>query len=84
VQVHINPTQSRVINRISGPGVGAMETWMVETSFEAIGGAAAFPVAKVVIGALIVTGIAGVFVASRLFANYSARIHRRWKLFQFR
>jgi hypothetical protein len=57
---------------------------MIETSFEAIGGSAAFPVAKVVIGASVVAGLAGVFVASKLFANYSERIHRRWKLFQFR
>jgi hypothetical protein len=57
---------------------------MIETSFEAIGGSAAFPVAKTVIGASVVAGIAGVFIASKLFANYSERIHRRWKLFQFR
>jgi hypothetical protein len=56
---------------------------MVETSFEAIGGSAAFPVAETLIGAAVVAGIAGVFIARKLFANYSERIHRRWKLFQF-
>jgi hypothetical protein len=57
---------------------------MIEKSFEALGLSATFPLVETSIATAVVAGLVGIFVASKLFANYSDRIRRRWRLFQFR